>query len=92
MNNLTSNFLIQNLFDFILNSRYRHFIAKGGKSPFDRGPWKNLIDFFECKIFGLVKPQYKNWLTFFWSDFDNDNKESVEVEPLLRATDNYQYV
>ncbi|XP_070508799.1 palmitoyltransferase Hip14 [Chironomus tepperi] len=72
--------------------RYRHFIAKGGKSPFDRGPWKNLVDFFECKLFGLVKPQHKNWLTFFWSDFDNDNKDSVEVEPLLRATDNYQYV
>jgi hypothetical protein len=72
--------------------RYRHFIAKGGKSPFDRGAWRNLIEFLECGLFGLVKPQTRNWLTFFWNDLESDDDKSIEVEPLLRATDNYQYV
>lgn len=69
---------------------YRHFIAKGGKSPFDRGLCKNLIDFYECNFFGAVKPQQRDWLNFFWPDFEDD--KLIEVEPLLRATDNYQYV
>lgn len=72
--------------------RYRHFIAKGGKSPFDRGPFKNLVDFLECNLFGLVKPQRRDWLNFFWHDLDFEDDKSIEVEPLLRATDNYQYV
>jgi palmitoyltransferase ZDHHC13/17 len=70
--------------------RYRHFIAKGGKSPFDRGACKNLVDFFECNLFGAFKPQHRDWLNFFWPDFEDD--KSIEVEPLLRASDNYQYV
>lgn len=69
---------------------YRHFIAKGGKSPFDRGLCKNLIDFYECNFFGAFKPQQRDWLNFFWPDFEDD--KLIEVEPLLRATDNYQYV
>lgn len=73
--------------------RYRHFIARGGKSPFDKGPIKNFIEFFECNLFGVMKPQHRNWVEFFWTDFEKDNKpDAVEFEPLLRATDNYQYV
>jgi palmitoyltransferase ZDHHC13/17 len=74
-----------------LNFRYRHFIAKGGKSPFDRGFCQNLADFFECSFFGVIKPQTRDWLKFFWHEFDGGDK--LEAEPLLRSTDdNYQYV
>lgn len=67
--------------------RYRHFQAKGGKSPFSRGPIKNTADFMECGCFGMVQPMKIDWMTYF------DLEKSVEHEPLLRApTDNYQYV
>lgn len=65
--------------------RYRHFQAKGGKSPFTRGPIKNLFDFMECSCFGLVQPLQTDWMQYF--DFD----KHVEHEPLLRP-DNFQYV
>ncbi|KAL9704165.1 hypothetical protein quinque_007683 [Culex quinquefasciatus] len=65
--------------------RYRHFQAKGGKSPFTRGPVRNLFDFLECSCFGLVQPLQTDWMQYF--DFD----KSVEHEPLLRP-DNFQYV
>ncbi|KAL1375914.1 hypothetical protein pipiens_017200 [Culex pipiens pipiens] len=65
--------------------RYRHFQAKGGKSPFTRGPVRNLFDFLECGCFGLVQPLQTDWMQYF--DFD----KSVEHEPLLRP-DNFQYV
>ncbi|XP_058459578.1 palmitoyltransferase Hip14 isoform X1 [Malaya genurostris] len=65
--------------------RYRHFQAKGGKSPFSRGPIRNLVDFMECSCFGLVQPQQTDWMQYF--DFD----KHVEHEPLLRP-DNFQYV
>lgn len=65
--------------------RYRHFQAKGGKSPFTRGPIKNLFDFMECSCFGLVQPLKTDWMQYF--DFD----KHVEHEPLLRP-DNFQYV
>ncbi|EDS29838.1 conserved hypothetical protein [Culex quinquefasciatus] len=64
--------------------RYRHFQAKGGKSPFTRGPVRNLFDFLECSCFGLVQPLQTDWMQYF--DFD----KSVEHEPLLRP-DNFQY-
>uniref|UniRef100_A0A336K7Y1 Palmitoyltransferase n=1 Tax=Culicoides sonorensis TaxID=179676 RepID=A0A336K7Y1_CULSO len=66
--------------------RYRHFQAKGGKSPFTRGPLNNLIDFLECNCFGLVKPVKTDWMNYF--EFD----KQAEHEPLLRPVDNYQYV
>ncbi|XP_055629009.1 palmitoyltransferase Hip14 isoform X2 [Toxorhynchites rutilus septentrionalis] len=65
--------------------RYRHFQAKGGKSPFTRGPIKNMVDFLECSCFGLVQPLRTDWMQYF--DFD----KHVEHEPLLRP-DNFQYV
>lgn len=66
--------------------RYRHFQNKGGKSPFTRGPFQNLIDFLECSCFGLVKPRIIDWMQLF------DYEKNIEHEPLLRATENYQYV
>lgn len=66
--------------------RYRHFQAAGGKSPFNRGPIKNVADFLECSCFGAVQPVTTDWMTYF------ELEKSIEHEPLLRATDNYQYV
>lgn len=66
--------------------RYRHFQAAGGKSPFNRGAIKNVADFLECSCFGLVQPVKTDWMTYF------ELEKSIEHEPLLRATDNYQYV
>lgn len=66
--------------------RYRHFQAAGGKSPFDRGPIRNVADFLECSCFGLVQPVKTDWMTYF------ELEKSIEREPLLRANDNYQYV
>lgn len=66
--------------------RYRHFQAKGGKSPFTRGAFNNIIDFMECNCFGLVRPVSTDWMNYF--EFD----KQAEHEPLLRPVDNYQYV
>lgn len=69
-------------------SRYRHFQANGGKSPFDRGPFRNLLDFLECSCFGIFSPIKRDWMTYF----DLKSDKGIEHEPLLRPTDNYQYV
>lgn len=66
--------------------RYSHFIANGGKSPFSKGPLKNMVEFFECRCCGLVKPETKDWLTSF------DLEKNIEHQPLLRHKDNFQYV
>ncbi|XP_023019839.1 palmitoyltransferase Hip14 isoform X1 [Leptinotarsa decemlineata] len=66
--------------------RYSHFIANGGKSPFTKGPVSNLIDFFDCSCFGMIKPESKDWLTSY------DIDKNIEHQPLLRHKDNFQYV
>lgn len=66
--------------------RYSHFIANGGKSPFSKGPFKNIVEFFECRCCGLVKSETKDWLTSF------DLDKNIEHQPLLRHKDNFQYV
>lgn len=66
--------------------RYRHFQEAGGKSPFTHGPIKNAADFFECSCFGLVKPNKIDWMNKYTID------KNIEHEPLLRASDNFQYV
>jgi palmitoyltransferase ZDHHC13/17 len=68
------------------HGRYRHFQVKGGKSPFSRGPFNNLIDFIECDCCGLVKANKTDWKSYF--EFD----QKMEHEPLLRTNENYQYV
>ncbi|RVE44941.1 hypothetical protein evm_010415 [Chilo suppressalis] len=37
--------------------RYRHFQARGGRSPFSRGPLNNCADFFQCTLCGLLAPR-----------------------------------
>lgn len=67
--------------------RYRHFMVLNGKSPFSRGPFKNLIDFLE---WSWCAPQKRDWLTYFDLEIE---KGTIEEEPLLRLQqDNFQYV
>ncbi|XP_023168907.1 palmitoyltransferase Hip14 [Drosophila hydei] len=63
--------------------RYRHFQAKGGQSPFTRGPLLNLIDFLECNCFGLMQPRRVDWMNYY--DYDAQVHQTIEKEPLLRA-------
>ncbi|KAH8388908.1 hypothetical protein KR215_006168 [Drosophila sulfurigaster] len=63
--------------------RYRHFQAKGGHSPFTRGPLLNLIDFLECNCFGLVQPRRVDWMNYY--DYDAQVHQTIEKEPLLRG-------
>ncbi|CAH0628541.1 unnamed protein product [Chrysodeixis includens] len=42
-------------------SRYRHFVARGGRSPFTRGPLRNCADFFGCAPCGLAAPRARDW-------------------------------
>lgn len=72
----------------INRGRYQHFQALGGKSPFTRGPFNNFIDFLECGCFGLFHPKKIDWLNYF----DLKDDKNIEHEPLLRPTDNFQYV
>ncbi|XP_049888133.1 palmitoyltransferase Hip14 [Pectinophora gossypiella] len=41
--------------------RYRHFQARGGRSPFSRGPLHNCADFFQCSLCGLLQPRASDW-------------------------------
>ncbi|XP_061705931.1 palmitoyltransferase Hip14 [Cydia pomonella] len=41
--------------------RYRHFAARGGRSPFSRGPLLNCVDFFNLRLCGLVAPRRADW-------------------------------
>lgn len=41
--------------------RYRHFQARGGRSPFSRGPLNNCADFFEWRLCGLLAPRARDW-------------------------------
>ncbi|KAH1026999.1 palmitoyltransferase Hip14 [Dendroctonus ponderosae] len=66
--------------------RYSHFIANRGKSPFSKGPVRNLLEFFECTLFGCRKAEHQDWLNSF--EFD----QTVEGEPLLSSKENFQYV
>ncbi|ALC44789.1 Hip14 [Drosophila busckii] len=76
--------------------RYRHFQAKGGHSPFTRGPLLNLVDFLECSCFGLVQPRRVDWMNYY--DYDSQVHQTIEKEPLLRCDDadalagDHQYV
>ncbi|XP_076274210.1 palmitoyltransferase Hip14 [Rhynchophorus ferrugineus] len=67
-------------------SRYGHFIANRGKSPFSKGPSKNAFEFFECTCSNCVKIDQQDWLNSF--DFD----KNIEREPLLCNKENFQYV
>ncbi|KAJ3659688.1 hypothetical protein Zmor_011363 [Zophobas morio] len=66
--------------------RYTYILSNGGKSPFSKGPIKNLLEFFDCTCFGLFKPENKDWLTSY------DLDKNIEHQPLLKNKENFQYV
>lgn len=53
-------------------ARYRHFQARGGRSPFSRGPLNNAADFFQCSLCGLLAPRRQDW-----ADPDADERPLV---------------
>ncbi|XP_060530726.1 palmitoyltransferase Hip14 [Cylas formicarius] len=66
--------------------RYSHFVANGGKSPFTKGPIRNLMEFFECTCFGVFKSESQDWM----SNYDID--KNIEREPLICTKETFQYV
>lgn len=58
--------------------RYRHFQARGGRSPFSRGPLLNCADFFELPLCG-VTPRVRDWARAGLDDDDGDDL----LEPML---------
>ena len=53
--------------------RYKHFSdpdAGGGerRSPFDRGPVQNAVDFFGCRCLGACKPATTDWRSVYRLD------------------------
>ncbi|XP_070568248.1 palmitoyltransferase ZDHHC17-like isoform X1 [Ptychodera flava] len=56
--------------------RYKHFQGKRGtiKSPFNRGIIRNLLDFFECTLCGLYRPQRIDWKNQF--DMSSSSSQS----------------
>lgn len=46
-------------------SRYGHFVANRGKSPFSKGPLRNIFEFFECTCFGCKASEHQDWLNSF---------------------------
>ncbi|XP_052737938.1 palmitoyltransferase Hip14 [Bicyclus anynana] len=51
-------------------ARYRHFQARGGRSPFSRGPLNNLADFLGCGLCGLLTPRARDWAVAGLDDDD----------------------
>lgn len=41
--------------------RYRHFQARGGRSPFSRGALLNCAEFFRCGLCGLLGVRPRDW-------------------------------
>ncbi|XP_014670773.1 PREDICTED: palmitoyltransferase ZDHHC17-like [Priapulus caudatus] len=71
--------------------RYQHFGASRNsraKSPFDRGVFRNLVDFFELRCCGLCKLDRVDWLTRY--DAEMKPSEPYGYQPVPR--ENYQYV
>lgn len=69
--------------------RYRHFTSNASgstRSPFHRGVFQNIIDFFHLRCCGLFNPDPTDWMTRYHI------KTPIEQEPLLTNKENYQYV
>ncbi|KAG8180260.1 hypothetical protein JTE90_019541 [Oedothorax gibbosus] len=67
-------------------SRYRHFKRnkKGHiKSPFDRGAFRNFLDFCEWQFCGLFKPDPRDWKTMY------DSEEEGESSTLIQRTEHH---
>lgn len=57
--------------------RYRHFQARGGRSPFSRGPLNNLADFLGCGLCGLA-PRARDWAA---AGLDDDADDAPMLPP-----------
>lgn len=66
--------------------RYRHFQENRGKSPFSRGLFNNFIDFFNLSLFGILRPVRIDWMNVF------DLHKNIENEPLLKTSENFQFI
>lgn len=67
-------------------SRYRHFQARGGRSPFSRGPLNNAADFFQCGLCGLLQPRRRDWADADADadlDADADADADADRRPML---------
>ncbi|XP_026765096.2 palmitoyltransferase Hip14 [Galleria mellonella] len=67
--------------------RYRHFQARGGRSPFSRGPLNNCADFFQCRLCGLLAPRPRDWAdpdADAAAADDADADADADTQPMLR--------
>ncbi|KAM3955026.1 LOW QUALITY PROTEIN: palmitoyltransferase Hip14-like [Aphomia sociella] len=84
-------------------ARYRHFQARGGRSPFSRGPLRNCADFFRCGLCGLLPARPRDWaaaglhdddasdaVSDADRDADRDAVSDADTQPMLR--DDHHYV
>lgn len=71
--------------------RYRHFQARGGRSPFSRGPLHNCADFFGCGVCGLT-PRPRDWAAAPPDDDllpPDDDAPLADTAPMLPADNHY---
>lgn len=62
--------------------RYRHFQARGGRSPFTRGPLNNCADFFQWRLCGLLAPRARDWTA-------PDDDDAEDTQPMLPRDQHY---
>ncbi|KPJ16263.1 Palmitoyltransferase ZDHHC17 [Papilio machaon] len=61
--------------------RYRHFQARGGRSPFTRGPLNNCADLLGVRLCGLAAPRDTDWAA---AGLDDEPDTDTDTEPMLR--------
>lgn len=67
--------------------RYSHFETSQqghlSKSPFNRGFFNNIADFFDCSMFGILKPVTIDWRTKMDLDIVSDSRNSSKGYELV---------
>ncbi|GBP07474.1 Palmitoyltransferase Hip14 [Eumeta japonica] len=66
-------------------SRYRHFQARGGRSPFTRGPLNNCADLIGCGLCGLATPRPRDWTSAGLDPEDDDAQAHTDTDPMLQT-------
>lgn len=74
--------------------RYRHFQARGGRSPFSRGPLRNCADFFGCAWLPAgMAPRARDWTAppddALDDDADAHDAPLPDTAPMLPALANH---
>ncbi|KAL2102835.1 hypothetical protein ACEWY4_002003 [Coilia grayii] len=61
--------------------RYKHFkvTATSIESPFNHGCMRNLIDFFELRCCGLLRPVAMDWTTQYTIDYDQTSGSGYQL-------------